>query len=1845
MIKNFYDNKLGKQQASVFQALMSNYGTYEKLRKQFSENEQLGSMDAENDKYVASISGKLNRLKETWISIGTTIVNSDFTKGLLDGAIGVSEAIDGIVQKLEKFGLLTPVITGLGVSFASMMKTMSNGGTSAPMMSGITGFFDKIKNGEKATTLIGNGFKTMGASILSAGKFLGGFLLQAGAIALVTTVVSAGVKAWDNYSNKLANNEKRIKGSMEELGTSLKGNRETLTYLQDTEKRYNELIAKKKEYSSIKAEDMTQEQVADMQELSEITNELAEKLPSLVIGYDEKGSPILNMANDMEGLKQKTEEQIKLQEKLMEGKRKELGDNSRKQYQDGEPFKKSLKDQYTALQDDQSKKLADVKRNESEINQARDNGNKIALSNLKKSRKDYLDALEESQNKQLEMRNTLIQKEKEAQVSSFDTIKNQQGFGKLDEKQSSQVSRFADNMNWLNLDTGKTTAWQNSFQKITELAGSGSPKIEQWNKSLENANKVYERNGDVKEYEKSITGLSKAISSETGLNQATVFDGLKGIDVKLNSADQAMQNFLVSFGKTRNDLLNGDDISQKLAKEFESINTIISNAEANGGDITYDMAVNIESNTDIPQQVRDLVGNLKKDGMTDQEDAITIEIMTILKEGKNGQTEAKIEALNKKLVAMGQKPIDIKTLFSVDGLEKAKQLDDALNKVRKSAEGGKIDTKVLVDVVGKEKADLYVQVMEKIRMSPEMTNKFILDNQDALSKMKTIEEVKKYIMENPDMINTYKIEGMGTVEEAKNKKKELEKPGEAKTNVKVDGKENLDDTKNKKKEVEKDGEAKTKVTTEGADEAKQKLDDINTKKKELDKPTNLTINKGELQGSVGEFSKLVEYSTKLKDGQYQISFKSDTANAIAQIDNLKLAVNNLSNQFMNMPTKTVQINTSKSAQNITGLINKINQIKGVAGGIKTIRFSTETALASKNVTGLINKIRQCMALKPKTIRFNSETAQASKNITGLINKIRSVPTGTKTIRYNVVTAYSTSGSPTPQSSGSKFGGSSIEVVNPVEQPVNQPSVAPQPVAPTPNMQVSSSATTSNNQASASASGGFGSSAITSTRRLTQSTPIASSGSNIDYSIEYDIDLLKELDNRVNIVSNSLSNLSKKMEDAVGKEKINYIKEQNKLLEEQSNVQDEIADKLYKQQSQLKKRLKESGVRFNNDDNFTNYEELLLDKEAHLRSLEKISSQEKASEGQKQRTEEYKKELDDLKKYQEAYTKITFSELPKIKEGWVENASAIRKNTEEIKKLQREYDNYNNTSKLKEIDLTKNSIDDLKDNISEQMKNDSLENNIKSQEKILSLLEKELKLEGEKLQKQKDSLGVFTKELSAYGVKFDLDGNIKNYSEILNKFKDSKDLEYLNSLLEDYFKIQKEVVPTASAWKKNRNEIIDTKKAIDDLKDSLKKLSEDSLYKDNNRDITVVKNAISKNEIELENATGQRKVELLEQQIKLNAQLKKETQDLMNFENERRKGLVQDLTKYGFAFREDGSIPGYGGKIAKLKETLSDDEFKKVFAMVEEYIETTNKTIPGLSDEIGKLNNQIKNAYKEQLKTTKDTQDKISQMYKQQVDDRKKLIDDELKYKQDALKKEQDAYNDSIKEQDYKNEKEDQLKVISDLQKKIDSVSRDDTASGQKQLKELMDKMKEEQKKLEDLVKDKINDDVNNMFDKESDRLGDLADKSKEELDKKYSDENIQDIINKTLSTGLFTDLDGNVKSLQEAMIDYINKYEDGLLATGALVKTEWIDNLTIAQETMQNMSDIMNTLDFSKFSNLYSTERLSGNYEQKSSTVVQFNSPLLNVQGNVTEDIMPTLRDMIKESEKNITKNIAKGIM
>ena len=1498
------------------------------------------------------------------------------------------------------------------------------------------------------------------------------------------------------------------------------------------------------------------------------------------------------------------------------------------------------------------------------------------------------------------------------------------------------------------------------FREIPELAQSGAVDIEKLNTQIADINKEFARTGNIEDYNLNMRALAKSVSESTGWDANVLYEMFTKINDGTLKSATGLDTFLEAFGRTRQELNNGDSVAKALHKQFNEINDFLDTLELHdfgNVDANLELRMNLQNNEDIPKQIKDMVNTLVDAGVEDRYILpIAGQVMMSLQDGKIDENELyfieqqlvrelteelgdekKVDLAVKGILnsfnseemikaiedELGDQKVEKEVTITADNPEKIEEINKAIELLASRPD---VDKAVRAVVEGEEDLVLFAEIIRNLPVNEDFTNSFIIDNADALSKLNSYKEVVEYINGLPDEVK---------------KKYGIETTGLDETSEKVEKIDQTINTVNQK-------ELKVKSTN---DDVLQTIEDVEA---------------------------LIEISSKVEEGKYKIEIDANTQAAIDNINLLKDSVNNLNSELGKGKTVSYKAETAQAAKNISGLIARVNQIKKLTG--KTFKYYATTAQAAKNISGLITRVDQLNKKKGKTFTWNANTAQAAKNITGLINKIDQIngKKSSKTFSYTTTIEQQT--------------------VSEVDTSIAIPDSVSDSVSPVSTVADEIAGQTSRIQASLRTGIGEINTFSSNMARATSKTPIAITDGDIHNSIKYSINLIKELENRIDSVGNSLSTLDKKMEKAVGKEKIQYLQQQNTLYQEQLNLQKELEDKLIRQRNYYKYYLESKGVNFNSDGNATNYEELLLKKEKELESLEKIANKEKATDAQKNAYENAKNALEEFNKFADAYFDVAFSELPKVQEEWENISNSIKENTEAIKNLTREQELYTKNTKLRELDMLLDEINDKQDLLNEKMSTASGDDKVKYQEEYLQLLNKEIKLQEERIKQYESSLTVFQKELSGFGFNFDISGTIQNLDEILNKYQNSKDLEYLNNLLEEYFEIQRDNLPDAKKdWESLKNEIDNTATSIANLKQEIADLHVDSGYKDHERDLAEVENKLAINQIHLDNSTGKNQIEYLEQRIALTRDLKKETQDLLDYEISRRNSLMSQLNGYGFNFRDDGSIVNYGGVIAQLKETLSDDEFEKVFSNIEEYLDITYQSIPDLQQsltELGysiedyedqlqdllrqraldshinkvkeleteydkladtldiidiklkhavgseklnlleqqielleeqkqiqaelmdqykamariyrrdlssygvefdvdgnitnldevlneyqdhkdieklkdlideyleiqrdqlpeiekeweSLNAAIKDAYKDQLSTTQDMEEKITSIYKKQIEERIEAMNKETDAKIKALKEQQDAYNKYRDEVNYKDEYNEKLDEINKLQAQLDVAMRGTSLSGQQKVKELQGLLAEAQKELNEITQNKIDSDINDLYDKEAERIEEENQSAIDKLKEEWSDSKIAQMVADALGSGVFTDIEGNVHSLEDTLINFAEETGELFGAMGAVIKSELITNLEIARDTVLELENILKQLDLSEYvsaTTSFSVDNASvGHLPEQVSNQVVFESSLINIEGNVDSNVVDDLKEYGEQLTKDIIDKIYSSI-
>lgn len=197
----------------------------------------------------------------------------------------------------------------------------------------------------------------------------------------------------------------------------------------------------------------------------------------------------------------------------------------------------------------------------------------------------------------------------------------------------------------------------------------------------------------------------------------------------------------------------------------------------------------------------------------------------------------------------------------------------------------------------------------------------------------------------------------------------------------------------------------------------------------------------------------------------------------------------------------------------------------------------------------------------------------------------------------------------------------------------------------------------------------------------------------------------------------------------------------------------------------------------------------------------------------------------------------------------------------------------------------------------------------------------------------------------------------------------------------------------------------------------------------------------------------------------------------------------------------------------------------------------------------------------------------------------------------------------------------------------------------------MKELKEEQENLEDLVQDKIDSDINNMFDDQIDKIEEDSDEEVKNLEKTWSESKIAEMVKQALDTGVFTDIDGNIKTLQTALMDFANTSSDYFGVMGDSLKKELLNNLNVALETMkelQKMSDNYTApnIDYSntvlpKDSGINTSPQVSSNVETNNITIGDTN---ITIQGGADDVTLGKVDEMLKDYKASICKEIVKNM-
>lgn len=624
------------------------------------------------------------------------------------------------------------------------------------------------------------------------------------------------------------------------------------------------------------------------------------------------------------------------------------------------------------------------------------------------------------------------------------------------------------------------------------------------------------------------------------------------------------------------------------------------------------------------------------------------------------------------------------------------------------------------------------------------------------------------------------------------------------------------------------------------------------------------------------------------------------------------------------------------------------------------------------------------------------------------------------------------------------------------------------------------------------------------------------------------------------------------------------------------------------------------------------------------------------------------EYEAIKEAYDEYVEDMYRTIPQAEKEWWSLQQAIEENKKKIEETNRAIKEMVDEASVSVLVDKFDSISKSLDLLEVKMEGAFGANKRPYMEDQIELLNqmqtanKNIIAQNEKLMSQaKDTLW------NKYHILFDDDGNITNLAQRLEVLNDLEDMEVLQDLADRYTEYKNAIDDATISIEEEKNQIQKLKDSMLELEQEMKELRDQAWIKEFENGIKLVQNKIDKLDSEL-NISGSNQVELLNEKIKTYEKLAIATEDSLAYQEKRKGELSKTLISYGFEINDDGTINDTANKLEALKNTLSDVEFEIVSDTLEGYFEVALDTIPELEKTLLDYQKELQDIQKTKLEKTQRIEDEITKIYEKQIEERKKLIEEEAETQVKVLNKAKDAYNRYRDEVDYRDDYEEQLKKVEDLQKKLEIAKRDDSLSGAKRVADLQEQLLEEQKNLEKLVQDKIDNDINNMFDDQIDKIQTDADEEVKKLEDTWTESKIAEAVQQALDTGIFTSIDGEIKSLNTALIEFANTSSDYFGVMGAVLKSELIDNLKVAYSTMDEIQKIYNDLNVSDFSNVNSLPNVniqgSATGTPINNNTITIGDTNITVKGSADSQTVEEIESMLKDYQQKIYADIMKNV-
>lgn len=1509
---------------------MSNWSQAQKFLSEYDAGKTIGSSMKENARYIDSVQGKLTLLQEKWRDLVNTLVDGNTAKQVLDIAINIVGAIDNIVKGLDDMGIALPTVIGLIVGLKNGLKFNANGG------------FEELINQERKLTLEAERARqALQQQAVAQAEASGAVMTQTTNPGFMATI-KEGWKATSLYKSwtvikKIGTSFKEAHQSSGLFSSGLTAVREGLGSVEA------KALGTKVAIGAMNVAMTAFSMVGNMLLFAGISKGLqmiSDKMHETEDAIESSTEKITSYKTSIEGLQNKRDTLSELVEQY-----DELANKTNRTKEEEEEFI-NLRKQIAGMDDDW-------------VAGYDENNNPILKIN--ESAKELVDTLDLA----LDRKERLLNQENRKLGNDSTTWMGESAGWNKGQNKDKAVNALKDantaitnqiktnSLNYKNSFLGFMTNYKNSLSQLEKTIADGASKVQDAYAEVQEQNQNiingvladFANDEGWKKLDSKIQGQITNIVDTFDFSQLTSGDKLSFSNAMEKMFDTGqIDEVLTKYKKLRDELIKtGDTFTYQ--KELNKLVPDLSNTLGVSEDVVKQLT-KIPENLKSAQSALDLylMSFNKRESMQsfDKETASLVKTYETYRDMLLSLGDLESKKVNGKQVWEIEPVLDI-----VNKANLPQELDDLINDLLSDNECDVDDMKLIVDIakaytttdkdtreelmnavqneINKKFPDKKIDVGDfklKANFSVDKSSQEDINNAfQSFDQFKGKESIVAVI--KPQVYNTDQVEAYANLlDRLHGSDKDIETF--LKANI-----EDLASCESYQEMVEwlfNHSEIMTKynINVLGEDtiiQAKNAVDSLLNSKDEKDIRVKIdnALQNGDIQALESALSEIPP--------EKRIQVLAEIGNAmdsLGTVDALQL--------------KDKMITLYAEAYEAWAMIN---QIEG-----KNISDKNFTLIANSNIADKIAEINKKVANLHPTF-----------TITGFIQYSESK--GSKGKRKTIMWDGRTDSIP-----------HSLPIIDrPVVDSVmddysNQIATFDMPITtfdmPISTQPVVTASSTSSDSVGISA---YSSRDFNSIGDIeTAITPISLKYQDVLDMIEYSVELFKELQYRIETVTKKTSLLDKQMEKAIGTEKIKYLEQKNKLLEEQAKLQKEYYDDLISERDTLQQKLQKEGFNFNKDGNMTNYEEKLLAMQKEYKRLQDIadkasknsssksSSKSSASQSASDKASEYKEELDKLTNLANKYYDIQQSELFNCEEQWSEMKTTIKENNDEIEKLTREDKLYrfnNAITKLNnQFDILGNKIDI----IDVKLENSNGLDTIKLTEEKLKLMNEQLSKQMDLINNMKNKIPVYQENLSKYGFTFDIEGNVNNIDEVLNSFQNSEDLEKVNDLLEEYTSLI-------------NDDLADAEKNYADLQKDIVDLQKDKLnkVKDIEDKITdVIKDEIDKRKDAIEKQYDKEK-ELIEKRRDDYKKQRDEDDYAKNLKEQQDE--IDSINKKIELAKKDNSMSGK----SKLKELL--DDLKEAQDKLDETVQN-------------KVDEDIDNMFQEQL----DALDKKKEDMTQNIDD-------------------------------------------------------------------------------------------------------------------------------------------------------------------------------------------------------------------------------------------------------------------